>query len=40
MSALWTNCGNALIKLKRPEEALAKYDRALEIDPKRAWALT
>ena len=34
------NCGNALIKLNRPEEAIAAYDRALAIVPENANLLT
>ena len=34
------NRGNALIKLNRPLEALAAYDRALQIAPRNAQLLT
>lgn len=38
-AAAWSNRGNALLELKRPDEALASYDRALRIQPEYALAL-
>lgn len=38
-AAAWSNRGNALLELRRPEEALASYDRALRIQPEYALAL-
>ena len=34
----WLNKGIALANLARPEEALACFDRALEINPREAMA--
>ncbi|WP_292696929.1 MULTISPECIES: tetratricopeptide repeat protein [unclassified Nostoc] len=34
----WFGCGNSLRKLQRYDEAIASYERALELQPEFHWA--